>query len=305
MGHEVLEILDRRRAQGTTAGRRADPHRVALVVEGGGMRGVYSGGMVLALEQAGLGHAFDAVYGTSAGALNGAWFLTGDAEAAMFTWWAPEVLAHTLTPASMLTRGRMFHTDKLVRHVYVNMAPMDFGAILAHPTTFHPVATSLETGLATDLHPELGGPADLQRALQATCELPVVGGPPVELGGVRYLDGGLAESVPLFTALAAGATHALVLRTRRADDPGRSPLPEKALAAAYLRARAPRTVAAWEGRQARTELLDRTAAERAGTVLQLRPPLGSPTVASTERGGDLLRAALEVGRATAAQALAG
>lgn len=301
--HEVLRILQERRSAGTTASTRSDPHRVVLVVEGGGMRGVYSGGMVLALEEAGFGDAFDAVYGTSAGALNGAWFLTRNAADAMFTWWDPQVTSRTLTPMGMLTRGRMFNTDHLVHDIYINVAPMDFDGVLAHPTTFHPIATSLRTGLATDLHPELLDATRLQAALRATCELPVIGGPPVEVNGTRYLDGGLAESVPLFTALASGATHALVLRTRRADDPGQTSLVEQVLAGGYLGARAPRTRAAWRERRVRAELLERTALDQGARVLQLRPPLGSPVVGSTERGEALLKEAFEVGRSTAAAAL--
>ena len=43
------------------------------------MRGVVSAGMVSALEELGLTHAFDAVYGSSAGAINAAYFLAGQA----------------------------------------------------------------------------------------------------------------------------------------------------------------------------------------------------------------------------------
>ena len=44
--------------------------RLALVVEGGGMRGAVTGGMAQALHEHGLGEAFDAAYGSSAGTLN-------------------------------------------------------------------------------------------------------------------------------------------------------------------------------------------------------------------------------------------
>jgi hypothetical protein len=56
-----------------------DGARIALCVEGGAMRGVVSAGMVSALEDLGLVHAFDAVYGSSAGAINAAYFLAGQA----------------------------------------------------------------------------------------------------------------------------------------------------------------------------------------------------------------------------------
>ena len=50
---------------------RTDPHVVALVVEGGGMRGAVAAGMCLVLEAAGLMSSFDRVYGCSSGALTG------------------------------------------------------------------------------------------------------------------------------------------------------------------------------------------------------------------------------------------
>ena len=75
--HPVLEVLRERRRAGSRPGERADPHRVALVAEGGGMRGVVSSAMTAALEQAGLTDALDLVVGASAGALNGAALVSG------------------------------------------------------------------------------------------------------------------------------------------------------------------------------------------------------------------------------------
>ncbi len=43
----------------------------ALIVQGGCMRGVFSAGSLIALEKLGLSQAFDAVYGSSGGAVNG------------------------------------------------------------------------------------------------------------------------------------------------------------------------------------------------------------------------------------------
>ena len=69
--HPVVQVLLDRARSGSKPGARTDPHRVALVIEGGAMRGVVSGGMVTGLEALGLRDAFDAVYGSSAGAFGG------------------------------------------------------------------------------------------------------------------------------------------------------------------------------------------------------------------------------------------
>jgi predicted acylesterase/phospholipase RssA len=56
---------------------RPEGARLALVIEGGGMRGAVSGGMALGLHELGLAAAFDAAYGSSAGALSAMWLDSG------------------------------------------------------------------------------------------------------------------------------------------------------------------------------------------------------------------------------------
>ena len=65
----VFGLLLARAAAQSRPRRRADPHTVALVVEGGGMRGAVCAGMCVVLEAAGLLSSVDRVYGCSSGAL--------------------------------------------------------------------------------------------------------------------------------------------------------------------------------------------------------------------------------------------
>ena len=58
------------------AGHR-DDYTLALTVEGGGMRGVVSGAMLIALRDLGLTPVFDRFYGTSSGSMNLAYFAAG------------------------------------------------------------------------------------------------------------------------------------------------------------------------------------------------------------------------------------
>ena len=57
--HPVAEVLLERLEAGSQPGARRDGHRVALVLEGGGMRGVVSAAMTAALERHGLTPCFD------------------------------------------------------------------------------------------------------------------------------------------------------------------------------------------------------------------------------------------------------
>ncbi|EED94788.1 predicted protein [Thalassiosira pseudonana CCMP1335] len=71
-----------------------DGFRVALAVEGGGMRGCVTAGMVTAIHHLGLEDTIDVVYGSSAGTVIGAYFITRQ-----LPWYGPEVYYDALTTA--------------------------------------------------------------------------------------------------------------------------------------------------------------------------------------------------------------
>jgi len=66
VSHPVLSLLSARAA----AGSRVDGHRLALVIEGGGMRGVVSAAMTAALDDLGYAGCFDLVVGTFPGSFS-------------------------------------------------------------------------------------------------------------------------------------------------------------------------------------------------------------------------------------------
>jgi len=178
------------------------------------MRGTVSAGMALALHELGVVSAFDAVYGSSAGAITGAWLLSSTPDG--LRGWADPDYAKTLIRWSSLLRGRpVVDVHTLVEVVYQTEFPMDFDSVLASPVEYHPLGTDAETGESTDLRPLIATPVELRLALRASASLPFLAGPPVELGGRRFYDAGVAESIPFRTPLAQGATHVLLLRSRR------------------------------------------------------------------------------------------
>lgn len=100
--HPVVEAIhQRKRLNGTD-----DNFKIALSVEGGGMRGCISAGMVCALQHLGLNDVFDIVYGSSAGSITSAYFITGQTQ-----WLGPEVYYDMLP-----TAGKSFiDTSRLLR----------------------------------------------------------------------------------------------------------------------------------------------------------------------------------------------
>jgi predicted acylesterase/phospholipase RssA len=270
--YEVLRVVRERARAGSLPGARDDGFRVALAIEGGGMRGTISAGMALALDELGLVSAFDAVYGASAGAITGAWLLSRPQG---LRGWTEPAYARAFIRRSGLLRGRpVADIRALIEELYQTTFPMDFAAVLASPVEFHPLATDTVTGQSTDLRPLLATPADLRLALRASAALPLLAGPPVQLGGRRFYDAGLSESVPYRTALAQGATHVLVLRSRRdpvAGPGGRNPVTvpggrgpgrsARLIARTTLRRETPALRATFLGRDARLAADDRRLAD--------------------------------------------
>jgi predicted patatin/cPLA2 family phospholipase len=302
-----------------------DGLRVALAIEGGGMRGVISAGMALELHDRGLVPAFDAVYGASAGAITGAWLLSSRPEGLLG--WTEPAYAKTLIRRSGLLRGRpAVDVRTLIEELYQTTFPMDFASVLASPVEYHPLATDVTTGDSTDLRPFIGNPIELRLALRASAAMPLLAGPPVEFAGRRFYDAGVSESVPYRTALAQGATHILVLRSRR--DPltwpdGRTPSRSvRLIARTTLRRQTPALRATFLARDARLAADDRrlaacqsasappalaggnapaSAADALASVqpavFSIRPAADSPEVSRLATDGKLLLAAFEAGRA--------
>ena len=299
--HPVLALIAGRLAAGGGPGAGGDGHRLALAIEGGGMRGTITAGMALGVHELGLTPVFDDVYGSSAGAITGAWLCSANAPGLRI--WSDTTLTRALIKRGNLLRpGRpVLDVETLIEQVYPKI--MDFGSVLASPIPLHVLATDAATGEAADLRPHLNSARNLRRALRASCALPLLAGPPVELGGRRYLDAGLSESIPYKTAMAQGATHVLVLSSRRAEDVVRSSWSRfSRLTAATALRRYPREL--------RETLLSRTSRLAADDVLlreghpaifPIRPAPDSPKVGGMASDGDLLQAAFDAGRAAVSE----
>lgn len=299
--HPVLALIAKRRETGGAPGAHGDGYRLALAIEGGGMRGTITAGMALGLHELGLTSVFDDVYGSSAGAITSAWLCSANPPGLRI--WYDTVLTRALIKRANLVRpGRpVLDVESLIEQVYPRV--MDFGSVLASPVPLHVLATDAATGAAVDLRPYLNSAANLRRTLRASCALPLFAGPPVELGGRRYLDAGLSESIPYRTALAQGATHVLVLSSRRTGDVVRSSwsrLP-RLVAATALR-RYPRELrATFLSRTSRLTADDVLMREGHPAIFPIRPAPDSVRPGGLASDGGLLQAAFEAGRAAVLQ----
>jgi len=286
----IAEILLARQARGSRA-PHGDGARVALCVEGGAMRGVVSAGMVSALEELGLTHAFDAVYGSSAGAINAAYFLAGQARLGT-TIYYEDINNRRFIDLFRPLRGRpivnlAFLLDDVVEH----RKRLDIGALLAAASPLTVLATDVQARAARPLR----GFRDRSHAisaLRASATMPVVAGPPVEYDGRAFLDASITEPIPVPTAEADGCTHAVVLLTRAAGMRPRPSAFDRYFVGPRLRRLSPELAARYLNRAG--PYTDLVRAIDAGTgplgrtqVVGIRVP--DLHISKLERRGDVLR----------------
>jgi predicted patatin/cPLA2 family phospholipase len=162
----------------------------------------------------------------------------------------------------------------------------------------HCVAVDVESAATVDLH-GMATADELWAAILASSRMPWAGGPPVEIDGRRYLDGGMGAPIPVAEALAAGATHVLALQTRPHGVPRRSASRVgDRLIERHLRRLNPALVQLYRDRIAAYELVVEDLARRSADpaagpphVLGVRPAAGTPCVGQLERRPAILGAA--------------
>lgn len=180
------------------------------------MRGAYTAGMVDALDQLGLRDSFDVVYGTSAGAFSALVFAARGARGASSIY--PEFLSGAQFISYRRVRtgsGPLMSLRYLTDEVLTRRRPLDFGEVCDGDISVRLVATSLASGRPATFS-GLRTPAEWKTALRASACVPLLAGRPVVFRRARWIDGSIGERIALPRAVREGATHVLVLRSRRA-----------------------------------------------------------------------------------------
>ena len=246
-GHPVLEAILARKRSGSVPGDRSDGMRIGLAVEGGGMKGVISAGMCGEMLRCGFADCFDAVYGSSAGAMNLTYYLANQPEGiaayeedlvdggfldlrrlpalqrmgprkgkkgeSMDKSWDESVDEDpgpdTVRPAMDVS----YLVDGVMDHSATR--PLNWDALINSRVPLKVVATSLDTLTPVVLEGPWKGVEDLKQCLKASAAVPIFAGPePVTWRGQRLVDAAVMEPVPVHAAIADGCTHVLVLCTR-------------------------------------------------------------------------------------------
>lgn len=210
---DVLEALLRRRDEGSEPGQRTDDHRIALVVSGGGMRGGATGGMARALQDAGLGRAFDVAYGTSSGAFIAASVVYGLAEEASRVFSDDMSKPEFLDLRRLWQREPVMSLDHLIDHILTLSKPIPWPDTVTHDVPLRIIATATDD-MRTYVLDDLDTEDKWRLAFRATACVPGFAGKPVELNGRTWIDGSVAEPLAVMRAVEEGATHVLALVAR-------------------------------------------------------------------------------------------
>ena len=214
--HPVLDLIRERHNRG----RKDDGFKLGLVVEGGGMRGITSAGMLVELEKKGLQGVFDAVYGSSAGAINLTFFLSRDKTGA-------DIYTNHIANKDFISLSRLIRrkTSKrkpvldisfLLDHVMETVLPLDWDKVVKSPTPLKVVASHLdgEGGSRPVLLENFRDKHDLKECLRASACVPGIAGGPIKHRGLNLVDAMVHEPIPIWSAVDDGCTHVLTLSTK-------------------------------------------------------------------------------------------
>jgi len=183
--------------------------KIALVLEGGGLRGVFTAGVIDCFIDNNID--FDYVCGVSAGSCNAFSYV---ARARGFF---KKCIFQTDKNNSFFGVRQMKESHKLVNldkvfYGYTKQYGFNFEDFKKSKTKWEFVVTNINTGKAEYLHSN--DIRVMKRIGVASCSLPILT-KPVKLNGKLYLDGGLADSVPIERALDKGYDKIVVVCTRK------------------------------------------------------------------------------------------
>src|SRR3990172_5588576 len=195
-----------------------------LVLEGGGMRGVYSAGVLEAFSEtnAGKGLRFDGVVACSAGACVAASYLACQPRRNRQVYLDFLDGDKLVRFGRRLTGGGGMDMGYLALEVTLRLCPLDIDALRRSETRLYIGVTDCETGESRYLtnHED-----NLITAIRATCSLLFFSREEVPYQGRLYVDGGVSDPVPLEKAIELGATEVVLVLTSPIESRGRKRSP--------------------------------------------------------------------------------
>ena len=183
--------------------------KTGLVLEGGAMRGIYTAGVLDVLDENRV--HFDGVIGVSAGALHGCSFVSGQRGRSLRFFKKYRNDKHFMSLWNLVHTGEVVGTQLCYHDIPERLDPFDYEAFLKSDTDFYAVCTNLETGKAEYI--KITDMMNQMDVMRASASMPYVS-KIVEYNGMKLLDGGCADSVPVQKFRQMGYDRTAVVLTR-------------------------------------------------------------------------------------------
>lgn len=184
--------------------------RSGLILEGGGMRGVFTCGVLDNLMDRGI--RFPYTIGVSAGACNGLSYMSGQRGRAKFSTIDLMEKYRYISFKHLLLKGNIMDFDLLFHTFPEKIIPYDYPAFAQCEERYEMVTTDCRTGRAR-YYDEKHDPRRIIDIVKASSSLPFVC-PIAQVDGEPMLDGGIADSIPLRRARELGFDNNVVVLTR-------------------------------------------------------------------------------------------
>lgn len=262
-----------------------------LILEGGGMRGIFVAGVLDYLLEAEV--SFDNVIGVSAGACHGCSFVSGQKGRAYAT--ATDYIDDKdyCSLYSLRKTGNMFGAEFLYHKIPEELYPIDNEAFIKSGIKFQAVVTNCETGQAE--YPVISDMFRDVEWIRASSSLPLISNM-VEVEGGRYMDGGIADSIPLAQSIKQGNEKNVVVLTRPR---GYQKKQSAVLTRVFMKSKYrnyPKMAEAYENRfRVYNHSLELVAAEEAAGRAFVIAPMGPLDIGRTEKNPEKLRKAYQEG----------
>lgn len=266
-----------------------------LVLEGGGMKGVYTAGVLDFLLDKGI--EFKNIYGVSAGACTMCSFVSKQRGRGRDTFVDYVGLDGYMSYKSLIKTGDIFNSKFSYELVPKYLNPFDYETYASFEGNAYAVVTNIETGKA-----EYIPVRDMEKEIdyiRASSSLPLVS-KNVRIGDKLYLDGGIADSIPIRKSESDGNVKNVVVMTKPV---GYRRDPEKMLKLIRIRyARYPKVYELMKNRHITyNETLDYVEKEaESGKIFLIRPKEDSH-IDRMEKDRDKLEALYEQGYSEASE----
>ena len=180
-----------------------------LVVEGGGMRGVYTAGVLDYFMEKNL--YFDDCYGVSAGACHISSYVSKQIGRSIKVTLDYINDKRYCSVNSLIKTGDMFGVEMLYDLIPNKLELYDYDTFNKFKGNFYSVVTNCKTGKAEYMKIK-----DMKKdiiAVRASSSLPLLSRI-VEINGKEYLDGGITDSIPIKKSIKDGHKKNVVILTR-------------------------------------------------------------------------------------------